>query len=734
MNNDRAEQVLKVISRAFSAGRPEEFFASLVRNLAESVGGDFAWVGELNPTDRSITTLAVTADGEPAPNFTYGLGGTPCEAVVDTGGCYVPQGAWSQFPSDEWLSRKGIESYLGSPLQSSTGEVIGLQVVVARRALADPELAHNLMSVFAARTAAEVERLRNERALHESEDRFRSLFESAAIGLAIVDVDARPLDVNAALVEMLGYDRQEFGLQTFSSFTHQDDIPIASKLFNELVAGSRNQYTVEKRYIRKDGTLIWGRQTGSVIRNEEGRPRFIVNMIENINDRKLAEQKLEFQSLHDQLTALPNRSLFENRLEHSLRRIERRERGIAILLADVDSFRLINDSLSHSGGDQVLTQIAHRLESCVRPGDTVARFGGDDFGIILEDIGTVESAQEIADRLLKRMTEPFMVGQQELYSSLSIGVAMADDHSPGPEELLRAADIALHRAKSDGKACHRTFLPGEGGAPTERLILETDLRHALERKELFLMYQPIIDLSTGRMSGAEALLRWAHPSKGMISPMHFIPIAEELGLIVPIGLWVLEQATRWASGWPHVQISVNLSARQFREPGLVGDIQRTLSSSGLEPTRLKVEITETAAMLNPEASAATLRRLKELGVEVAIDDFGTGYSSLAYLKRFPLDTLKIDRAFVSGLGRNDEDESIVQAIISLARALDLSVTAEGVETSVQLDVLLRLGCTTAQGYYFAKPLTEEEILKQAGSDKVWSAASARAGSILEFKP
>ncbi|MBV8720252.1 MAG: EAL domain-containing protein [Chloroflexi bacterium] len=417
---------------------------------------------------------------------------------------------------------------------------------------------------------------------------------------------------------------------------------------------------------------------------------------------------------HDTLTGLPNRALLLDRLEQILVRPHADGRRAAVLLLDLDNFKLINDSLGHHAGDELLIAVGRKLTATVRPGDTVARLGGDEFVVLLPEVHDDREAVAMAERISDMLHQPFSVAEREVVVSSSIGLSLNDLSGDRPERLLRNADLALYKAKDNGRSRYELYDPNLETNAIERLELETDLRRALTEQELQLHYQPIIGLDSGRVLGWEALLRWHHPVRGLISPATFIPVAEATGLIVPIGRWVLETACAQMRKWSALAgadevltMSVNVSARQFQDPNLIDDIAGVLSSTGIAARCLKIEITESAVMQDAESAERTLRRMKELGVQLAIDDFGTGYSSLSYLKRFPVDTLKIDRSFVDGLGHDAQDTAIVRSVVALAQTLDLSVTAEGVETASQQAQLQLLGCDFGQGYVFGRPVPAE---------------------------
>jgi diguanylate cyclase (GGDEF)-like protein/PAS domain S-box-containing protein len=448
----------------------------------------------------------------------------------------------------------------------------------------------------------------------------------------------------------------------------------------------------------------------------------VASQLGTVIERKRAQERLAHQALHDPLTELPNRALFLDRLALALARLRRRPTNLAVLFADVDRFKVVNDSLGHDAGDRLLVALARRLRDVLRPGDTLARFGGDEFAVLCEDVEP-RDIDGIAHRMMEALAEPFSVGGDEVFATMSVGIAVANDADERPAALLRDADAAMYLAKDRGRARFELFDEAMRDQSIERLVMENALRRAPERGQLRVVYQPIVRLDDGAFIGAEALVRWAHPDRGLLEPAQFIPLAEDTGVIVSIGRWVLaeacREAVRWNGGGKRPSVSVNVSARELPRPDLVEGVAAALGESGLDPDRLWLEITESVLMDDADLAVEALGRLRELGLHLAVDDFGTGYSSLSYLRRFPVDSLKVDRSFVAGLQEDAGDAAIVEAVVSMAHSLHLSVIAEGVETDAQLSRLRGLGCEAAQGYYFAAPVPASALSSFTGRAGRW---------------
>ncbi|MCS6782379.1 MAG: EAL domain-containing protein [Gloeomargarita sp. SKYBB_i_bin120] len=562
------------------------------------------------------------------------------------------------------------------------------------------------------------ERRRVEEALRETQERYALALQGANDGLWDWDLTTNEMYFSGRWLEMLGYQPGELSPNPdeWISRIHPED---RERVRNELAAhlsGLTDYFVSEHRLAHRDGRYRWVLCRGLAVRDTDGQAYRMAGSLTDITRRKETEARLRHDATHDALTGLANRALFWEQLTAALQ-ISEPPLHFAVLFLDLDRFKVVNDSLGHMAGDELLVMIAQRLRQCVTPKNLLARFGGDEFAVLLRGITGVAEACQVAERIHHAFRQPFPVGHNglEVFTSVSIGIVLGPGPYRCPEEILRDADVAMHQAKSRGKACTVVFDQGMHRAALRTLQLETDLRRAMDRGELQLYYQPIIDLASGCLAGLEALVRWLHPDWGWVSPTEFIPLAEETGLILPLGQWVLQEACgqmrRWQTEWPDmatVRLSVNLSGRQFLDPHLVRQVQEILATTGLPPACLCLEITETV-LASSDAAATVLRQLKTMGVRACIDDFGTGHSSLSRLHRFPIDHLKIDRSFVSQIGQDRESEEIVRVIMTLARSLQMEVTAEGVETAAQRQLLETLNCRYAQGFLFCRPLPADQV-------------------------
>jgi len=545
-----------------------------------------------------------------------------------------------------------------------------------------------------------------------SEARFRAVFEHSAVGIALIDTDGRIIATNAAMQQFLGYSSEELLNRQLYQLVPDDDANGLAAAMAAISSGASPELAIEQRYTRRDGEIVWAALTMSRAHSAtSGKSLGVIAMVQDIRTRKSLEERLTHQASHDPLTDLPNRTLFRQRVEMALQRAAHRDR-VVVMFLDVDNFKAVNDSAGHSAGDQLLVVAAARLLNATRGSDTVARFGGDEFAILLENVRDDEEARIVADRITRAMRQPIPIGNEIVTVGISTGIARPHSDSDGADEVLRNADVAMYSAKGSGKNRYQFFEPSMHTAVVDRIGLETDLRHAVAvpASEFVLHYQPLVQLDTDTVVGVEALVRWNHPRRGELQPADFITVAEETGLIVPLGRWVLHEACAQAFAWWHslpdehrMSVAVNVSGKQIQDATFVSDVAAALADSGLPPERLVLEITETVIMHRTEMMVQRLQELKELGIHLAIDDFGTGYSSLSYLQQFPIDIIKIDKAFIEGMERDAAGAALTRTIIGLGGTLGLSTIAEGIEHASQRVTLEDLGCVMGQGFLFARP-------------------------------
>ncbi len=556
------------------------------------------------------------------------------------------------------------------------------------------------------------------RALGESERRFRSLVQNASDIVTVLGSDGTVRYQSPAIERTLGYRPEELVGENALAYVHPDDREEIRSVLSEALGRDRVTRRTEYRFRHKDGSWRWIESVGTDLSDDPAVGGLVVNS-RDVTERKALEEELAYRASHDPLTGLPSRPVLMDRL----RRVMENGKGVregrfALLFVDLDNFKVINDSLGHQAGDDLLVAVAERFRGLLQPGWTIARTGGDEFAVLLERVAGAEEATRAADLLIESLREPFTNLGGDFVVTCSVGIVLGTRGRGDPTALLRDADTAMYAAKGAGRDRRVIFDPSMNRRAVERLKLERDLRTALHEGELKLCYQPKVSLETGEIVGLEALARWQHPERGLIIPEAFIPLAEETGLIIPLGRQMIRESCRQAGTWqalrphaPALEVSVNVSARQFRHPDLGREIFDTLEEFGMRPRDLMLEITESVVQDDPECAATILRALKALGIRLEIDDFGTGYSSLSYLKDLPVDGLKVDRSFVAGLGDSAKDAAIARAIVTLARTLGLRTVAEGVETPQQLAQVREMGCDLAQGLYFAGPFTGDEVAR-----------------------
>ncbi len=605
--------------------------------------------------------------------------------------------------------RAGLRACWSVPFRDEAGKVLGT-FGIYRNEPGEPSRADlELVEEFSRLAALAVQKVRSTEALQQAS----AFFEATRDGVVITDLTPRILAVNRAYTDITGYGAEEvLGRNPNLLKSGRHDEAFYQALWSSVVETGHWQGEVWNR--RKNGELFPEWLSISSVPDAHGLPRAYVGVFTDISQLRQSEERLQHLAHHDPLTGLPNRLLALSRLQHALERAERRGEQVAVLYLDLDRFKNVNDSLGHPVGDELLTLLAERLGNRLREEDTLARLGGDEFLLVLESIQLPGQAATVAQTLIDQLSKPFrLAGGQDIYIGVSIGISLYPDDARSVTELIQHADMAMYQAKQSGRNTYRFHTEALSAAASERLELETHLRHALTHGEFLLHYQPLLD-ARGGVSGVEALVRWQPPGQALVPPGRFVPIAEDTGLIVPLGEWVLREACRQGRAWidagqPQRVMAVNLSVRQFHAGDLVDTVRRALADTGLPPQCLELELTESMFMDHAEQSIATLQALKALGLRLAIDDFGTGYSSLAYLKRFPIDKLKIDQSFVRGLAEDANDRQIAATIIAMAQVFKLEVLAEGVETSEQFAILDGLGCDFFQGYHFHRPAPAEQI-------------------------
>ena len=576
--------------------------------------------------------------------------------------------------------------------------------------------------------------LRSGAELKASNARLESMVKNSPLAIYTSDLNNLVSSWNPAAQRMFGWSAEEaigHRVRFITKDKVQEYEDIATRLRN---GESLNQVELVRQ--RRDGSVIHISLSTAPLFTADGQPDANIFLVADITQRKLAEQQIQFQAFHDALTGLPNRLLLQDRFEQAKAHASRANARLMLLFLDLDSFKSINDTLGHDRGDALLQQIASRLSACMRETDTISRLGGDEFLILLPDLTPSEDATPVLAKLMEQMQQPFYADGHEILTSVSMGVTIFPDDGTSFESLFKKADMAMYKAKGDGRNTYRFFDEAMNVEAVEHQFIRNGLRRALERNEFVLHYQPQIDRASGAIFGVEALIRWNHPQFGMVSPARFIPVSEESGLIVPIGDWVLREACRQAMAWqraglPELCMAVNLSAVQFKRGSVEQSVIHALEESRLNPALLELELTESILIQNAEGVLDCVKRLKLLGVKLSIDDFGTGYSSLSYLKRFDIDKLKIDQSFVRDLGSDPDDAAIVRAIIQMARSLNLRTIAEGVETADMLHQLRVFGCDEAQGYHFARPMSADEVasyLRQAANGQNLNRGQAELGA------
>jgi diguanylate cyclase (GGDEF)-like protein/PAS domain S-box-containing protein len=717
-----SEMVLKTLVESTASTTGQDFFSTLTRRLSEVLDVEHVFITERRGDE--LRTLSFWSMGQLRPNITYKAEDTPCQSILSEGVYRCSTNVVDQFPGNEYLIQLEAQGYFGIAITSELGEVLGTLCIASTRALSSPDHYEALLKLFAIRAAAELERQRAEIALKESESRFRLLAENIRDLICLHQLNGDFLYLSQSCRTLLGTEAEALvGLCPYS-LIHQDDRR-RIRLEVDRVMLQASQSPITYRAQRQDGEYIWLESLIKVVTDDQGEVLYYQTSSRDVTDKVRVQQQLQYDATHDGLTGLSNRVLLLERLDLALERAKRHDDFyFAVLFVDLDRFKVINDSLGHLAGDQLLQRVANKLADLIRPIDLAARVGGDEFVLLLEEISGLQEAIRAAERVLTCLSTPVTLENHEVICTASVGIATGYSGYERSLDLLRDADIAMYSAKARGKACYAIFNPAMHDQALKQLQLENDLRKALENEEFKLHYQPLVDLSTGVLLGFEALVRWQPPLGEPISPAEFIPIAEETGLIVPLGSWILQEACRQMASWQNqfpqaagLKMSVNLSVQQLREADLFSLVETVLGQTALPGHSLALEITESMLMQNVETVCQLLESLRSLSIQISIDDFGTGFSSLSYLHRLPVNTLKIDRSFVSNLCTNQRNSNIAATIIALADQLGIDTVAEGIETREQLAQLQEFGCKLGQGYFFGRPVEAAiatELVRQLG--------------------
>lgn len=704
-------QAVYQMATSVSASIDEDFFTQLTSNMIEVTGANAGFIAQLENTEPlKAKTITAIVDGKKIDNLEYEVMNSPCRHLLDSESFILSESVSECFNPSQIMISLGMKNYIGERLVNSKGKVIGMLFVMMRDNAKHIDVAFSLLKVFAARASAELERLSSDK--HNREQ--ASLLDKAQDAIMVRGLDNKVQFWNKGAERLYGWTKEEAEGALIETLLYPDQsnfsVAMGRLLQDGEWSGEIEQQTKlgEKLTIESHWTLVY---------DDQGNPLSVFTINTNITDRKVADEKIQYLAFYDHLTELPNRSLLLDRLKHALSSCKRSHHYGALLFIDLDNFKGLNDTLGHDIGDLLLKDIGKRLRTCIRESDSAGRFGGDEFIVILEDVSASELdaavfTTKITQNILASINQPYILDGHEYYSSASIGVVLFSEQDNKVNDLLKHADLSMYQAKTMGRNTMCFFDPKMQSEISFRVSIDSDLRKSLSKHQFSLHYQPQLNVK-GHVIGAEALLRWQHPERGMVSPALFIPLAEDNRMILPIGDWVLETACAKLVNWSkrsvtsQLSLAVNVSEIQFHQPDFVEKVLDIIDKSGANPNRLKLELTESLFAENVEDIIFKMRQLKAKGISFSLDDFGTGYSSLSYLKQMPLDQLKIDQSFVKDVIEDPNDASIARTIISLAQSLDLEVIAEGVETEDQRIFLQKSGCHLYQGYLFSKPLTEE---------------------------
>ena len=708
------ESAMVKVAASISTSSGTEFFHRLAASMVEATGADCAFLSRFLPetTPLAARVIAGVIDGVMVDNIRYEIGGTPCHGVLEKGTCIIQENLYEQFPLMAEGLPPGINAGAGHRLDDANGQPLGTLFMASRKKIDQPEFVSSMLQIFAARAAAELERQEKEAQIHYQ----ASLIDKARDAIIVRDMEHRIILWSQGAERLYGWRSEEVRGRAEVEFLYES-VATYHRIVEQVLANGKWSGELIKRH--RDGSKIILDSSWTLVRDENGEAQSIFSIHTDISDRKAAENEIQRLAFYDQLTCLPNRQLLRDRLMRAVRASTRTQRQGALMFLDLDNFKELNDIYGHHRGDMLLQRVAGRLIDCVRSSDTVARLGGDEFVLVLEELAgealqAARQAELIAEKVRTSLNEPYEIEGCQHISTPSVGVVLFDGSVADIDELLKCADLAMYKAKAAGRNAIQFYDPDMQAAVIEKVALEGDLRESIEKNLFVLHYQPQMD-SDDRIIGVEALVRWTHPARLGVPPSVFIPLAEETRLILALGRRVLECACTQLAEWAEdsltasLTLAVNVSARQFHHPSFVSEVRDIVRESGADPAKLKLELTESVLVEDVTEAAAKMMELQSIGIGFSLDDFGTGYSSLSYLRRLPLEQLKIDRSFIAELPGNENDVSIVEAIIALGRKMRLNVIAEGVETSAQRDFLCSLGCHAYQGFYYSRPLDKESF-------------------------
>jgi len=700
------------------------FAEAMVLQLLKTLEADHTFIGKIEDSTLFVTTIAHAKDGKLDENFSFSLENTPCQAVYNGRSSVHKRGVQGLFPSNETLKVLQIQGYAGIPLFNTKRETFGVIVALYREPIKDPEFVSSIIALFANQISNELERQKGEKKIQDQAVFYQSIIDGVDESIMVIDKNYNVIITNKNAKKLKKISQtDDHVLPKCYEISHQKNSPCSKKILCPLtnVLLPKQAQIITHSYYDKNGQSITVEASCEPLYDTNGKLLGVIESSKDVTEHLKTRQELQehkdvlhYTSHYDHLTDLPNRALFLDRLSKAIKKAKGKDKKVAVVFVDVDNFKSINDSLGIDVANETLKLIANILASNIRPIDTLARLSGDEFAIVLEEITNIQNIHDVIEKLGKMMKTPIHVHGHTLYITLSMGISRYPNDGADAQLLLKNANTAMNSAKDDGRNTHRFYAQEMTQQAFERVIMETSLREAVVKNQLIVYFQPQVNGVSEKIIGFEALVRWKHPSLGLVPPIKFIPIAEQTGIIIDIDWWVFKTSIKQIVLWRKASLtqgimSLNLSMKLLQEGDFTLKLKNLLNKCECLPQWIELEITESHIMKNPDSTIIILKELQELGIKLSVDDFGTGYSSLAYLKRLPINKLKIDRSFIIDLPDDDEDAAIARTIISLAQNLKLNVIAEGVETMEQKEFLINNGCTDIQGYYYFKPLPAGEL-------------------------